>query len=115
LTGVELLAAVIGGNSAIEAAQQLYQLCGGSLHRLAKIPHARLTSVDGIGVAAADRLVAMLEIGRRYATELEATGAPMRCPRDVFEFVQPRMQDLVSRSSTCSSSIRSIALSATFW
>ena len=94
LTTSELLAAVIGGDGGVEAASLLYTLCHGSLRRLATMPRASLTQCAGIGDATADRVVAMLEIGRRYCAETRPEGEPIRSPRDVVAVLAPRMEDL---------------------
>jgi len=93
LTTVELLAVVIGGDRGIATAERLYQLCGGSLHLMAKMSAAAIRC-PGITETTAPRLVAMLELGRRYAAEDRPIGCAIRSPRDVFEYLAPRMQDL---------------------
>ena len=94
LTTTELLAIVIGGDAGMEAAARLYQSCDGSLRKLARLPRAALTKTQGIGDATADRLVAALEVGRRYCAEERPTGTAIRSPRDVFVAMSPKLQDL---------------------
>jgi DNA repair protein RadC len=94
LTKQELLAAIAGGDSSPEVAARIYSACDGSLHRLAAMPRASLTGIQGVGEVMADRLVAMLELGRRYCSEERPDGAPIRSARDVAAIMTPRMQDL---------------------
>lgn len=94
LTTTELLAVVIGGDGSVEAATLLYASCGGSLHRLAKMARGALTASRGIGDVTADRVVATLELGRRYCSEERPEGEPIRSPRDVVAVMSPKLQDL---------------------
>lgn len=94
LTTTELLAVAIGGDGGTEAAGHLYVSCGGSLRKLATTPRAAMRKSPGIGDVTADRLVAMLELGRRYCAEQRPDGEPLRSPRDVVAIMTPRMQDL---------------------
>lgn len=94
LTTVELLSVAIGGDGGTVAATHLYSACAGSLGKLARTPRAALRQSPGIGDATADRLVAMLELGRRYCAEQRPDGEPIRSPRDVVAIMTPRMQDL---------------------
>jgi DNA repair protein RadC len=94
LTTAELLAVVVGGDAGLTAAAQLYESCGGSLHRLAKMTRGTLISSKGVGAATADRIAATLELGRRYCSEDRPQGAPIRSPRDVFAAMSPKLQDL---------------------
>lgn len=94
LTVTELLALIVGGDNALESATQLYASCGGSLHKMAKVPRASMTSTEGVGAVTADRIVATLELGRRYCAEDRPEGTPVRSPRDVVALMAPRLQDL---------------------
>jgi DNA repair protein RadC len=51
-------------------------------------------ATHGIGGATADRIEAMLELGRRYCAEQRADGESIRSPRDVYAVMAPRMEDL---------------------
>ncbi len=97
LSTAELLALVLNtgnrGQSAIALAVQLLAGVGGSLRRLSQRPVAALTSVEGIGLARAVTVHAVLELGRRLAAETREDGVPLRAPRDVFLAFAPRLED----------------------
>lgn len=97
LSTVELLALVLNsgsrGRSAIALAVQLLAGVDGSLRRLSQRPVAALTSVEGIGLARAVSVHAVLELGRRLAAEAREDGVPLRAPRDVFHAFAPRLED----------------------
>lgn len=97
LSTAELLALVLNtgnrGQSAIALSVQLLAGVGGSLRRLAQRPVAALTTVEGIGLARAVTVHAVLELGRRLAAETREDGVPLRAPRDVFLAFAPRLED----------------------
>ncbi|MHB1222602.1 MAG: RadC family protein [Gemmatimonadaceae bacterium] len=97
LSTAELLALVLNtgnrGRSALVLAVQLLASVDGSLRRLSQRPVAALTSVDGIGLARAVSVHAVLELGRRLAAEAREDGIPLRAPRDVFHAFAPRLED----------------------
>lgn len=97
LSTAELLALVLNtgnrGRSALALAVQLLAGVDGSLRRLSQRPVAALTSVDGIGLARAVSVHAVLELGRRLAAEARDDGVPLRAPRDVFHAFAPRLED----------------------
>lgn len=97
LSTAELLALVLNtgnrGRSALALAVQLLAGVDGSLRRLSQRPVAALTSVDGIGLARAVSVHAVLELGRRLAAEAREDGVPLRAPRDVFHAFAPRLED----------------------
>lgn len=98
LSNTELLATILGaggpGMSAIACARLILDLSDGSLSRLAKMPPAALLRVPGVGTARATAVHAALELGRRMATEVRETGAPLRNPREVAAIFTARLQDL---------------------
>lgn len=97
LSTAELLALVLNtgnrGRSAIALAVQLLAGVDGSLRRLSQRPVAALTAVEGIGLARAVSVHAVLELGRRLAAEAREEGMPLRAPRDVFHAFAPRLED----------------------
>ena len=98
LSTAELLAIVLGaggsGRSSLDVARALLAVEGGSLRRLALRPLGALTAVSGVGGARAACVHAVLELGRRLATEARDAGAPLRSPRDVYLAFAPRLEDL---------------------
>jgi DNA repair protein RadC len=98
LSTSELLAIVIGSGtarrSALGLAQEALAKSEGSLRRLATLPVAALTTVNGLGSARAVAIHAALELGRRLAAESRDEGAPLRTPRDVWAAFAPRLEDL---------------------
>lgn len=94
----ELLTLCIGsggpGRSAREIAGALL-VSFGSLGRLAGADVAELERVPGVGRAAAARIVAGIEVGRRCAIPQARSSTPIRGPEDVFERVAPWLQDAV--------------------
>ena len=98
LSTAELLAIVLGAGtgagSALDVARALLAAEEGSLRRLAMRPVAALTTVHGVGGARAACVHAVLELGRRLATEARDAGAPLRSPRDVYHAFAPRLEDL---------------------
>lgn len=97
LSTAELLALVLNtgnrGRSSIALAVQLLAGVDGSLRRLSQRPVAALTAVEGIGLARAVSVHAVLELGRRLAAEAREEGVPLRAPRDVFHAFAPRLED----------------------
>jgi DNA repair protein RadC len=93
----ELLALIIGSGSAgvtaLEVADRLAALTGGSLRRLASFDAALLEGVPGVGAATACRLLGALELGRRAASEQDEAGEYLRGPADVFARMGPRLRD----------------------
>jgi DNA repair protein RadC len=93
----ELLALLIGsgsaGASALDVAERLAGLTGGSLQRLGAMDVGDLERVPGVGRATAARLLASLELGRRAAAEPCGHAAPLRGPADVFARMGPRLRD----------------------
>lgn len=98
LSTAELLALVLNtgnrGRSAMTLAAQLLAGVDGSLRRLSQRPVAALTAVEGIGLARAVCVHAVLELGRRMAVEEREEGVPLRSPRDVQQAFAPRLEDL---------------------
>jgi DNA repair protein RadC len=68
---------------------------GSSLSELARTPVQALRRIPGVGPARASRLVASMEVGRRVSREAWTAPRPIRGARDVFEFMEPRLRDLL--------------------
>jgi DNA repair protein RadC len=66
----------------------------GPLRRLGRVRPSELVSVGGITPAAAARLVAAIEIGKRFASEPVAGRIRVTTPRQVFRRFHKRMRDL---------------------
>ena len=98
LSTIELMATILGtggtGGSALQCAQSVLDVAGGSLGRLAAMPLAGLTRIHGVGQARATAVHAALELGRRLALEARDDGVPLRGPQDVAALFAPRLQDL---------------------
>jgi DNA repair protein RadC len=97
LSTSELLAILIGSgntkNSALGIAHEVLARSEGSLRRLATLPVAALTSIDGLGSARAVAIHAALELGRRSSVENRAEAVPLRGPRDVYLSYAARLED----------------------
>ncbi len=98
LSTTELIATILGtggtGGSALQCAHAVLQAAGGSLGRLATMPLAALTRVNGVGQARATAVHAALELGRRLALEAREAGVPLRGPHDVAAIYAARLQEL---------------------
>jgi len=98
LSTTELIATILGsggtGASALQCAQAVLESAGGSLGRLAAMPLAALTRVNGVGQARATAVHAALELGRRLALEAREAGVPLRGPHEVAAIYAPRLQEL---------------------
>src|SRR5579859_2622857 len=84
---VELLAAVIGGPKSLDIALDLLNQFG-SLHNIARTNAADLTQIDGIGNAAAARLIAAIEISRRLLAP-EDERQQINSPADAAAILRP--------------------------
>lgn len=98
LSNVELLAILIGSGpkneTAVDVARHLLNRCNGSLHQLALQTAEQLKAVRGIGDAAAARIGASLELGRRKRAEKPEAKTKLQSSDDVFELIQEDLADL---------------------
>jgi DNA repair protein RadC len=79
----------------LDTGHAILAAAGGSLRRLGGQPLADLTRIDGVGRARATFVHAALELGRRWAEEVEREDdAPISSPSDVVDRYGPRMRDL---------------------
>jgi DNA repair protein RadC len=99
-TTTELLAILIGtgtnGASAPEVAAALLKQGGPDLARLAQRTAAELATAQGVGRAKATRIVAALELGRRFLEEGRPDRTRIRSPADVYRWFAPRLADLAA-------------------
>ncbi len=84
----ELLALVVGGRGGLDRARRLLQDTGG-LRAVATAPPDELVRAAGLGRAAAARLAAAFELGRRAACERAVPPGPITCPADAERILAP--------------------------
>ena len=83
------------GESAVELAQRLLTLAGGSLVRLSQMPLERIRAQRGLGGAKALPVIAALELGRRFlAEESRLDKVPVIAPSQVFRLMKPDLKGL---------------------
>jgi DNA repair protein RadC len=88
----ELLALVIGGPHALQAARRLLDCHG--LERLPNLHVGELTAGTGVGPRKAAATAAAFELARRAAARWPSTGWRVRTPADVAERLLPEMGHL---------------------
>jgi DNA repair protein RadC len=93
LTTMELLTLALGVTDTTPA-EELLALSSGSLRRLAQLSANRLTDVRGVGIAKAQTLRVVFELGRRFHNESAETSPPIRSPRDLVAVMAPRLEDM---------------------
>ena len=93
----ELLGEVLGvgtpGLSAEQLADRLLADTGG-WRALSRLSAAELARLPGLGRARAARLLAVVELSRRWLSEPLRRGAAFRSSLDIFRYFHPRMRDL---------------------
>jgi DNA repair protein RadC len=100
LTAAELLAILLGtggggaGRDVLAVAGDVLARAGGSLRRLAARPGGELVGIPGMGRAKAARVLAALELGRRFLAEDQPPLERIRGPADVHRLLSPRLRDL---------------------
>jgi DNA repair protein RadC len=82
---VELLAILIGGPQQVEAAQRVIE----QYHDLPNALATELQEIPGIGKSKAARIVAALELGRRYAQKPNEDRPQITSPASLAALVQP--------------------------
>ena len=99
LSDAELLGLILGSGSRKEHALDLARRILGEgpdpLKRLGQVSSARLMGFEGVGPGKAVRVLAAMELARRYATGPVAKVSPVRGSRDAFEQLRPLFSDLV--------------------
>jgi DNA repair protein RadC len=88
----ELLAIMLGGHSALERSQGWLERTGG-LPRLLGSDARTLQELPALGPAASARLLAAVELGRRYL-ETPVRRRPLRNPQDAAVYFRARLADL---------------------
>jgi DNA repair protein RadC len=98
LATVELLAILVGsgssGHSALDTGRAILAAAGGSLRRLRSRTPAELTHIVGVGPARAVRVLAALDLARRWLEEESEERLMVRSPLDIVLKFAPRMRDL---------------------
>ena len=82
------------GESALDLAQRILAMVGGSLSRLFSCDAGYLASVQGVGKPKAAALLAAFELGRRFMQESEAPGEKIKHPRQIYKLMLPRLKGL---------------------
>jgi len=82
---VELLAILIGGPQQVAAAQRVIE----HYHDLPNVLAAELQEIPGVGKSKAARIVAALELGRRYAQQPNEDRPQITSPADSAIILQP--------------------------
>jgi DNA repair protein radc len=95
----ELLAVLLRsgtrGESAVELAQRLLSLAGGSLVQLSKMPLERLRAQRGLGGTKVLPVLAAFELGRRFmAEESRLEKVSIISPAQVYRLMKPVMKGL---------------------
>ena len=83
------------GESAVDLAQRMLALAGGSLVQLSRIPVDRLRAQRGLGGTKVLPVIAALELGRRFmAEESRLDRIPVVAPSQVYRLMKPVMKGL---------------------
>ena len=96
LSDAELLTVVLGGErrggADLGLANTVLERCGGLAPALGTGP-SELAGIAGLGPARIARLVAAVELGRRYLTEPLTRGSSLNAPGDAARFFQAHLSD----------------------
>ncbi len=93
----ELIALLLGAGTRGRPVEQVADaLLGeaGGLRGLSARSAEELAALPGVGSARAARVIASVELGRRFATEPLTRGAAFRSSRDIFRHYHARLRDL---------------------
>ena len=83
------------GESAMDLAQRLLSLSGGSLVQLSRMPLSRLRALRGLGGTKVLPVIAALELGRRFMDEESRLDKiPVIAPAQVFRMMKPVLKGL---------------------
>lgn len=101
LSSGELLAVLLRtgtqGESALDLAQRLLSLAGGSLVRLSRMPPSRYREVRGLGGAKSAPLLAAFELGRRFMEEeMDIDKVTIVSPAQVYRLMVPALKGLAT-------------------
>lgn len=98
LSNAELLAILIGSGikekSAVDIGRELLNIAENNLGNLGKLTINDLKKINGIGEAKAVTISAALELGRRRKISESGEYPQIKCSADVFNLLQPVMEDL---------------------
>ena len=98
LSDAELLAIILGSGSrkehALDLARRMLGEDSDPIIQLARMSAARLMAMEGVGPGKAVRVLAVMEIARRYASGPAPADRPVRGSRDAFEHLRPIFADL---------------------
>lgn len=98
LSTAEILGSFVPGPTTLDRNQigaELLAQFKGSLRELAQAPLGTIATQRGVGLPTATKIRLALELGRRMAAEEREEGAPIRWPRDVYEHMGPKLEDLL--------------------
>ncbi len=97
LSNAELLAILlrvgVSGMSAVDLARQILQETGG-LRALANWSPEELYQIYGLSVAKVAQIKAAIALGKRVLSEEKRHLGKIYSPKEVYEFVRPRLRDL---------------------
>ena len=83
------------GESAVDLAQRMLAMAGGSLVQLSRIPVDRLRAQRGLGGTKVLPVIAALELGRRFmAEESRQEKIPVIAPAQVYIMMKPELKGL---------------------
>jgi len=83
------------GESAVDLAQRMLAMAGGSLVQLSRIPVDRLRAQRGLGGTKVLPVIAALELGRRFmAEESRLEKIPVIAPAQVYIMMKPELKGL---------------------
>jgi len=104
LDDTELLATLLGTGAAqltvIELAQSLLRDFGG-LRGLLQAPRDTLEAQRGLGPAKTAKLLAVLELSRRYLDEVLVRGDPLESPEATQQYLQTALRDHSNEVFAC--------------
>ncbi len=104
LSDAELLAVLLGsgtrGQDVVALARALLEQCGGIVGLGAGAP-AELARVRGLGPARVSRLLAAIELGRRYLESPADPRTALAAPADAARFLRARIADLPHEIFCC--------------
>ena len=94
MSEAELIALVLGGNAALQAAYEIVRDCG-RVDYLTRYDAHELARVSGVGLVSACRLLAAVELGRRVTRPREMDiGQRVLSPGDAANLLMPDMMGL---------------------
>lgn len=99
LSDAELLAIIMGtgspGENAVDLARRILEEIPDGWRGLGRMTTSRLMAFKGVGPGKAAKMVALMEVGRRYVFSEVPKGNPIRQSRDAYLKVQPLFTNLM--------------------